>query len=454
MQMKYHMVTIEDLAPENHFLRKLKKSVDLSFVYAKTAHLYSQKYGRPPIDPVVMVKYLLVGFLYGIPSERQIEERCADSNALRWYLGIDLDERVPDHSTISQLRRLFERVAQQCVDMGLASGRLVATESTHVKASASPASMYLVETPEEPEAYWERLNAYEEQAGEHLAQKTGKQKKKRTKMLKRKPKRPHRRVSRTDPEAGWLNRANKPHGMYYLSHQTLDTDHGIVLDVAVTAGDASDKTPYLEQMERVMDLLPVQKATADSAYDFGLAHQVLGEHGVSFFVRPMENDPHPSVEFRREHFRYDQDSDRFRCPNGKELTLMGVSRSAGSSLHWVYTARQDECQSCPMKERCLNKSLKDKARRLTRSVFEDAARKNLSQADSPEYLQALRLRQIWCEGTFAIQKWSHNLTRVLRRGLEAAEDHFPFRHGLEPEKDDKVYGMTPNRASFFMHFFT
>lgn len=122
MQMKYHMVTIEDLAPENHFLRKLKKSVDLSFVYAKTAHLYSQKYGRPPIDPVVMVKYLLVGFLYGIPSERQIEERCADSNALRWYLGIDLDERVPDHSTISQLRRLFERVDSNALIWDLPAG--------------------------------------------------------------------------------------------------------------------------------------------------------------------------------------------------------------------------------------------------------------------------------------------------------------------------------------------
>ena len=190
MQMKYHMVTIEDLVPENHFLRKLEKALDLSFVYEETAHLYSQKYGRPPIDPVVMVKYLLVGFLYGIPSERQIEERCADSNAFRWYLGIDLDERVPDHSTISQLRRrkpafrkvfrrLFEQVAQQCIDMGLASGRLVATDSTHVKASASLASMYLVETQEGPGAYWERLNAYEEQAGEHLAQKTGKQKKRR-----------------------------------------------------------------------------------------------------------------------------------------------------------------------------------------------------------------------------------------------------------------------------------
>lgn len=358
-----------------------------------------------------MVKYVLAGFLCGIPSERQIEQRIRTDMALRWYLGIDLDERVPDHSTISQLRRrkpafrkvfrrLFERVAQRCIDLGLAGGRLVATDSTHVKASASRASIYLTETAEEPGAYWERLNTYEEKAGEYLAQKTGKQKKKRIKILKRKPKHPHRRVSRTDPDAGWLTRANKPHGMYYLSHQTLDTDHGIVLDVAVTSGDASDKTPFPAQMERVISLLPVQKATADSAYDFGLAHQVLEEHGVSFFVRPMVNEPHPSVEFRREHFQYDQDSDCFRCPNGKELPLTRVSRSAGSSLHWVYSAW-----------------------RLTRSVFEDAAQKNLSQAGSPEYQQALRLRQIWCEGTFAIQKWSHNLTRVLRRGLGAAEDH-------------------------------
>ena len=434
MQLKYHLVTIEDLVPENHLLRKIEAALDLSFVYGETAHLYNRKYGRPAIDPVVLVKYLLLGYLYGIPSERQIEERCRDSNAFRWYLGIDLDERVPDHSTISQLRRrkpafrkvfrqLFERVAQQCIDMGLASGRLVATDSTHVKARASLSSIYLAETAEEPGVYWDRLNRYEEQAGEYLTQKTGRQKKKRTKILKRKPKHPHKRVSRTDPDAGWLNRANKPHGMYYLSHQTLDTDHGIILDVAVTAGDASDKAPYLEQMERVMQLLPVQNATADSAYDFGLAHQVLGEHGVSFLVRPMASGAHPSVEFNREQFQYDRDNDCFRCPNGKELALTRVSRNAGSSLHWVYSARQADCQSCPMKERCLNKSLEDQSRRLTRSVFEDAAQKNLSRVDLPEYQQALRLRQIWCEGTFAIQKWSHNLTRVLRRGLEAAEDH-------------------------------
>ena len=95
MQLKYHMITIEDLVPKEHLLRKVEAMLDLSFVYEETAHLYNRKYGRPAIDPVVLVKYLLLGYLYGIPSERQIEERCKDSNAFRWYLGIDLDERVP-----------------------------------------------------------------------------------------------------------------------------------------------------------------------------------------------------------------------------------------------------------------------------------------------------------------------------------------------------------------------
>ena len=105
MQLKLHMVTLEDLVPQEHFLRRLEDTLDLSFVHEETAHLYSRRYGRPAIDPVVLVKYLLVGYLYGIPSERQIEQRLQTDVALRWYLGLDLFDRVPDHSTISQLRR-------------------------------------------------------------------------------------------------------------------------------------------------------------------------------------------------------------------------------------------------------------------------------------------------------------------------------------------------------------
>jgi transposase len=160
MQLKLHMVTIEDLVPERHFLRKLEATLDLSFIHEETAHLYNRRYGRPPIDPVVLVKYL-----YGIPSERQIEQRIQMDVALRWYLGLNLFDRVPDHSTISQLRRrkpsfrkifrrLFEEVVRQCIEKGLVSGRLVATDSTHVKVNASRTSeQHLVEMLEEPGAY-------------------------------------------------------------------------------------------------------------------------------------------------------------------------------------------------------------------------------------------------------------------------------------------------------------
>lgn len=95
------MVTIEDLVPPERFLKKLEKTQELSFVYGETEKLYSKQYGRLPIDPVVLVKYLLVGYLYGIPSERQIEQCIQTDVALRWYLGLDLFGRVPDHSTIS-----------------------------------------------------------------------------------------------------------------------------------------------------------------------------------------------------------------------------------------------------------------------------------------------------------------------------------------------------------------
>ena len=129
---------------EGTFSPKAGSALDLSFVYEETAKLYSHRYGRPPYDPVVMVKYLLVGYLYGIPSERQIEQRIQTDMALRWYLGLDVFDRVPDHSTISQLRRrkpsfrkvfrrLFEKVVEQCIQKGLVSGRLVATDWCGIK---------------------------------------------------------------------------------------------------------------------------------------------------------------------------------------------------------------------------------------------------------------------------------------------------------------------------------
>lgn len=434
MQLKLHMVTIEDLMPQEHFLRKLEAALDLSFVYEETSPLYSRKYGRPPIDPVVLVKYLLVGFLYGIPSERQIEQRVQTDVALRWYLGLDLFDRVPDHSTISQLRRrkpsfrkvfrrLFEEVVRQCVAAGLVSGRLAVTDSTHVKANASQASEELVEMPEEAGVYWERLDAYEEEGLEELERRTGKRRKKRTKQIKRDNRRSKKRVSRTDPESGHMKRPGKPEGPHYLSHQTLDGDYGIITGLTVTPGDVYDSVPYLDQLEHIhQSVIPIQAAAADSAYDFPQAHRVLEEHGIDFYVRPQAVYDRTQVEFKRDAFRYDQEKDRYICPNGKTLRAKRLYRS-DSGLFWEYWAEREDCRACPLREKCLSANDRQGARKLSDSYFKPSVQRHLSRWKEPDYKQALKQRQIWCEGTFAIQKRCHNLTRVLRRGLEAAEDH-------------------------------
>ena len=435
MQLKLHMITIEDLMPKEHFLRKLDAALDLSFVYEETEILYSRKYGRPPIDPVVIVKYLLVGFLYGIPSERQIEQRIQTDVALRWYLGLDLFDRVPDHSTISQLRRrkpsfrkifrrLFEEVVRQCIEKGLVSGRVVATDSTHVKANASMASEELVESPDGPGAYWERLDAYEEEGRKELERRRGKklrQGKQRTKSLKKGGRRSHKRVSRTDPEAGHMNRPGKPVGPHYLSHQTLDTDHGIILDVTVTPGDVNDSVPYLDQMEYIhKNVIPVQTATADAAYDFSLAHRVLDDMGISFFVRPQARPNYSQAILQPDAFHYDKERDIYICPNRKILRLVFLHRGP-SSLRLEYRPDKHDCLVCPIREQCMMS--KQRVRTAGHSYFRPSVEKNFSMQNEPEYADALRKRQIWCEGTFAAQKRGHNLRYLLRRGLEAAEDH-------------------------------
>lgn len=341
---------------------------------------------------------------------------------------------MPDHSTISQLRRrkptfrkvfrrLFEEVVRQCVEKGLVSGKLVATDSTHVKANASRASEYLVEIQEEPGAYWERLDRYEEEGLAELERRTGKRRKKRTKQIKRDRRRTHKRVSRTDPEAGHMKRPGKSRGQYYLSHQTTDTDCGIITGVTVTPGDVYDSVPYLEQLEHIhRNVIPVQAATADSAYDFPLAHRVLEEQGITFFVRPQAAHDRTNVELKRDAFSYDIEQDAYICPTGKQLRLNTLHRSA-SGLYWLYQADKRDCQSCPLREKCLSENDRRGARKLEHSYFALERQRHLAHRHDADYKDALKKRQIWCEGTFAAQKWGHNLTRVLRRGLGAAEDH-------------------------------
>lgn len=373
MQLKMHMVTIEDLVPKGHFLRRLESALDLSFVYEETAKLYSHRYGRPPYDPVVMVKYLLVGYLYGIPSERQIEQRIQTDMALRWYLGLDV-----------------------------------------------------VDAMEKPGVYWERLDQFEEEGLEELEKKvspgkTGrKRRQKRTKPVRGNYRYDKKWVSRTDPESGHLNRPGKPQEPHYLAHQTVDFDHGIILDTVVTSGEVNDAVPYLNQIEHIhRDILPIQAATADSAYDLPLFHRVLKDHNIRFYVRPCSNSLKACGKGNPSSFVYDEENDLYRCPQGKELELRNLTRLSGG-LRWVYYSKKADCDICPVRTECIGKC---RTKHIERNYFWKEIRADIDELETPLYQRALRKRQIWSEGTFAAQKWGNNLARLFRRGIEAAEDH-------------------------------
>ena len=167
-QMKIFFGTLDELMPKEHFFRDLDNIVDFNFIYNKVETLYANT-GRPSIDPVMLIKMLLLGYFYGIESERKLEQEVRVNIAYRWFLGIELDESVPDHSTISQLRcrkfsgttvfqYIFDEIVRKCLAAGIVTGKLLLTDYTHIKANAKSNLREVIEVPDTPSEYMQKLD--------------------------------------------------------------------------------------------------------------------------------------------------------------------------------------------------------------------------------------------------------------------------------------------------------
>jgi len=166
---EFEIVCLEDFIPKGHLLRKIKKYVDFSFIYDIVSHLYSPNTGRPAIDPILLIKMLLVGYLYGIRSERQLEQEIKVNMAYRWFLGLGISGNVPHHSTISfnRVKRfqgttvfqdIFDRIVEQAVEHGLIEGRVLFTDSTHLKANANKKKFTKEQVAETTKEYIDELD--------------------------------------------------------------------------------------------------------------------------------------------------------------------------------------------------------------------------------------------------------------------------------------------------------
>lgn len=415
-QMKMCLVTLDELMPQEHFLRDLDRCVDFNFIYDKVEALYSNT-GRPSVDPVMLIKMMLIGYLYGIESERRLEQEVCVNIAYRWFLGIELDEPVPDHSTISQLRRrkfsgttifqdIFDEIVRKCMEEGLVTGKLLLTDSTHIRANARNDLREVIEVPDTPSEYMQKLDR---EAFEMGLIKEPVVYPEKTKSVTK---------SITDPDSGLLNRPGKPNAFCYLNHQTTDAENGIITDVFVTPANVNDCSPHTERLEHQIDKFgfETESVCADAGYDNAEVYDAMLKRNIKTYIprrqKPVVNCNYEE-DFNPGNFQYDSNKNVYICPAGKELHYRSYLKQKGYKR---YVAKKKDCMSCPYKEQCIGKS--NNPRKIERNMHEEARREQAMNNGTTEYYEAMRLRKIWCEGNFSHQKERHNLKRTFKRGIE------------------------------------
>jgi transposase len=431
VQGKVIVTTLEGLMPKEHFLRDLEGFVDFSFIYDRVKHLYSSV-GRPSVDPVVLVKMLLIGFLYGIDSERRIEREAQVNIAYRWFLGIGFDERIPDHSTISQTRRrkfrgssifegIFYEVVKKCIEVGLVDGSLILTDSTHVKASASSKRSEVLKVAVDPSDYVKGLDRISEEEDLKVrAEAIARGRKKRGRPIKAEPKTKLIRTSKTDPDSGYMNRPDKPQGFHYLSHQSSDGKSGIITDVYVTPGNVNDCVPYVLRIKYQKERynFPIKEVGIDQAYDQIEIHKEMHDLGIKTFAPIRKSSSVNRNVFSVNDFAYNETKDAYVCPAGNGLRYVSVNKTNRSKS---YAASTYQCSACHLKPQCLGG--KQKRRTIDTPFFQEIANKQRQNSYTERYYEIQRLRQIYCEGNFATQKECHNLRRTRKRGNKNVTEH-------------------------------
>jgi transposase len=435
-------LSLEDLVPTEHFYRRLEADLDLSFVRELVRPLYAGG-GRPSVDPVVFFKLQLVMFFEGIRSERRLMEVAADRLSVRWYLGYDLFEALPDHSSLTKIREryglgvfrgFFEKVVEMCAEAGLVWGKELYFDATKVDADASLDSIaprfyveeHLDDLFEEepsgaengdagatlPTANDEALLA-ENAAGGDWISRMGRQRREVKGAW-------YRRTadflcSETDPDASPMKRRDsKGSHLGYYAHYVVDGGIArVILNVLVTPFEVTENAPMLDLLWRSAfrwKLRPHQ-VTGDTAYGTTENIAAIKRADIRAFV-PLTGAGKARPFFSKEELAYDPERDLYRCPAGEILTPK-TFRTARNQV--IYKTEPGTCDSCSIRAQCTdNKS----GRQVLRHLEERYVDRVKSYRGTFAYEKALRKRRVWVEPLFGEAKDWHGLRRFRLRRLE------------------------------------
>lgn len=450
-------VSLEALVPSDHFYRHLQRVLDLSFVRELVQETYAAL-GRPSIDPEVFFKLQLVMFFEDIRSERLLMRLVADRLSVRWYLGYDLDEPLPEHSSLSRIRtryglavfrRFFEAILEQCRQAKLIWGKELYFDATQVNANAALdslmprfaveahlAALFGAEEPTEepppqeestmliacqsiapaalpvtlPEPLLQELaerNAARHdwilQAGQQQRDVTHGTYQRMADFL----------VSTTDPDATSMRLKGGGVHLGYHTHYLVDGGkQRIILNVLVTPSEVMENQPLLDLLWRVQfrwKLRPHQ-ATGDTTYGTLEIIKALEDADIRAYV-PLPDWGKRTPFFGPEQFRYDAQHDQYLCPNGAPLRLKTHRYSYQDKR---YRAKAATCNACPLKPRCTRSS---QGRQITRHFDEQYLDRVRAYHQTEAYQKAMRKRKVWVEPLFAEAKDWHGLRRFRLRRL-------------------------------------
>jgi transposase len=420
----FYSFNLDSYVPSDHLLRGINRFLDLGDLRQHLSSFYSHT-GRPSIDPELMVRMLIIGYSFGIRSERRLCEEVRLNLAYRWFCRLGLEDCVPDHSTFSKnrhgrfrdsgaFRHLFEHVLQRCMAEGLVRGEGFATDASIIKADAQKQRGL----PGDEQIDWGDPKQASRPVREYLAGLDE----------SNTPDTPPKAISLTDPASSWTA-AGGPGIFAYSTNYLVDLKAGIIVDVEASpvnkAAEVNATRTMLDRVEEKFDMKP-QRLVGDTNYgSAAMLGWLVDEKRIEPHVPVSDKTERDDGTFSRSDFAWNEQANEYRCPAGKALRcdwrpFKNPRTRITKADTIMYRSTQSDCAGCPMKASCCPNT---PIRKIARSIHEPARDVARMIATTPAYLQSRKERKK-VEILFAHLKRILKLDKLRLRGISGARDEF------------------------------
>ena len=412
----FYYFRLEDQVPETHLLRLIEKHISFAFVRERLKASYSDT-GRPSIDPELLLRILLIGYLYGISSERKLVEELRMHLAWRWFTGLGFDQEIPHHSTFSKNRHgrfqesklfeeLFEQIVLQCMEVGLVQGKHLSVDGSFVEANAAKESRI----PREQLAEAAQVNQTVRQYLVELEQQNPAEE----------PVHEQDQVSTTDPDATYATKGGTPARLGYYDNYLVDNHSCVIVGVQATAARMSQETVAAQDMiarfAQWQGRDP-ESVVADATYGNGEFLQWLMEREITPYMRTRDSALRKNNPlYGPERFTFVPESNRYLCPAGQPLNFVGLN--VRNRTH-AYIGSRKRCGACSQRAQCTTGQYKY----LAIHIHEPARQRARDLVNTPSFASAQRKRKK-VEALFAELKNQIGLRRLRLRRLKFVREQF------------------------------